>query len=31
MFIPMIFALMLFRVFEVYWTWKKTGWKGLPL
>ena len=31
MFIPMIFALMLFRVFEVYWIWKKTGWKGLPL
>ena len=31
MFIPMIFGLMLFRVFEVYWIWKKTGWKGLPL
>ena len=31
MFIPMIFCLMLYRVFEVYWEWKKTGWKGLPL
>lgn len=31
MFIPMIFALMLYRVLEVYWIWKKTGWKGLPL
>ena len=31
MFIPMIFTLMLYRVFEVYWVWKKSGWKGLPL
>ena len=31
MFIPMIFALMLFRILQVYWIWKKTGWKGLPL
>ena len=31
MFIPMIFALMLFRILQVYWQWKNTGWKGLPL
>ena len=31
MFIPMIFALMLFRILQVYWLWKNTGWKGLPL
>jgi TRAP-type C4-dicarboxylate transport system permease small subunit len=31
MFIPAIFALMVFRVLEVYWIWGKTGWKGLPL
>jgi len=31
MFIPLIFCLMVYRVFEVYWIWKKTGWKGLPL
>ena len=31
MFIPMIFGLMLFRILQVYWYWKNTGWKGLPL
>ena len=31
MFMPLTFCLMVYRVFEVYWEWKKTGWKGLPL
>ena len=31
MFIPLIFTLMLFRILQVYWHWKNTGWKGLPL
>jgi len=30
-FMPLTFCLMVYRVFEVYWEWKKTGWKGLPL
>ena len=31
MFMPLTFCLMVYRVCEVYWEWKKTGWKGLPL
>lgn len=31
MFMPLTFCLMVYRVLEVYWEWKKTGWKGLPL
>ena len=31
MFMPLTFCLMVYRVFEVYREWKKTGWKGLPL
>ena len=31
MFMPLTFCLTVYRVFEVYWEWKKTGWKGLPL
>jgi|TARA_R100001369_G_scaffold19891_2_gene36183 C4-dicarboxylate transporter DctM subunit len=31
MIIPMAFALMLFRIGQVYWRWGRDGWKGLPL
>lgn len=31
MFIPMLFALMLFRIFQVYWRWRADAFKGLPL
>lgn len=31
MFIPMLFCLMLFRILQVYWRWKRDGFKGLPL
>lgn len=31
MLIPMAFGLMLFRILQVYWRWRATGWKGLPL
>jgi C4-dicarboxylate transporter DctQ subunit len=30
-FLPMMLALMAFRIIQVYWRWAKTGWKGLPL
>lgn len=29
--VPFAFALMLFRILQVYWRWGQTGWKGLPL
>lgn len=31
MFIPMLFALMLFRICQVYWRWRSDDFKGLPL
>ncbi|GAB5467918.1 MAG: TRAP transporter small permease [Rhodospirillales bacterium] len=31
MFIPLLFALMLFRILQVYWRWKNEGFRGLPL
>ena len=31
MFIPILFCLMLFRIFQVYWRWKNDSFKGLPL
>lgn len=31
MFIPALFALMLFRIAQVYWRWKADNFKGLPL
>lgn len=31
MFIPFFFALMLFRIAQVYWRWRADGWKNLPL
>lgn len=31
MFIPLAFGLMLFRILQVYWRWRASGWKGLPL
>lgn len=31
MVIPMAFALMLFRILQVYWRWGRGGWKDLPL
>ena len=31
MFIPMLFCLMLFRIFQVYWRWKSDDFEGLPL
>jgi len=31
MVIPMTFALMLFRILQVYWRWRRDGWKDLPL
>jgi len=30
-FLPMMLALMAFRILQVYWRWAKTGWKDLPL
>ena len=29
--LPFAFALMLFRIVQVYWVWWRSGWKGLPL
>ena len=29
--VPFAFALMLFRIGQVYWTWKRNSWMGLPL
>lgn len=31
MFIPFAFALMLFRILQVYWRWKNKSFEGLPL
>ncbi|WP_306112969.1 MULTISPECIES: TRAP transporter small permease [unclassified Roseovarius] len=31
MFIPVFFGLMLFRILQVYWRWKKDQFRGLPL
>lgn len=31
MFIPMLFALMLFRILQVYWRWRNDKFEGLPL
>ncbi|SLN14700.1 2,3-diketo-L-gulonate TRAP transporter small permease protein YiaM [Roseovarius gaetbuli] len=31
MFIPMLFALMLFRIAQVYWRWRSDAYEGLPL
>lgn len=31
MFIPILFALMLFRILQVYWRWKNDDFRGLPL
>ncbi len=31
MFIPMLFALMLFRICQVYWRWRADDFRGLPL
>ncbi len=31
MFIPMLFTLMLFRIFQVYWRWRADGYRELPL
>lgn len=31
MFIPMLFGLMLFRILQVYWRWRKDKFEGLPL
>ncbi len=29
--VPLALALMLFRILQVYWRWRRDGWKGLPL
>lgn len=29
--VPFAFALMLFRIGQVYWHWRRAGWRGLPL
>lgn len=29
--VPCALALMTFRMLQVYWRWRQTGWKGLPL
>ncbi|GFE64665.1 TRAP transporter small permease [Litoreibacter roseus] len=31
MFIPILFGLMLFRIFQVYWRWRSDGFRDLPL